>query len=93
MMPAYAHNRASAIFFVIYLSVELYFLMNLVSFTFLGAGTLHGSAVTLEFSKGRGHKYDLIELHVDSTCTSLHLLTGKLFRPTYHFWKDHWLFK
>ncbi|XP_064619525.1 two pore calcium channel protein 1-like [Lineus longissimus] len=30
MMPAYANNKASAIFFVVYLSVELYFLMNLL---------------------------------------------------------------
>ncbi|XP_060068697.1 two pore channel protein 1-like [Ylistrum balloti] len=30
MMPAYAHNHGYAIFFIIYLALELYFLMNLL---------------------------------------------------------------
>ena len=31
MMPAYAKNRWSALFFVAFLVIHLYFLMNLVS--------------------------------------------------------------
>lgn len=31
MMPAYSKNRWSCIFFIVYLSIELYFIMNLVS--------------------------------------------------------------
>lgn len=30
MMPAYSQNRASCIFFIVYLSIELYFIMNLL---------------------------------------------------------------
>nr|DBA22831.1 TPA: hypothetical protein GDO54_013826 [Pyxicephalus adspersus] len=30
MMPAYSHNRWSCIFFIVYLSIELYFIMNLL---------------------------------------------------------------
>lgn len=33
MMPAYAHNRWSVLFFVTYLAMELYFLMNLVGYS------------------------------------------------------------
>ncbi len=30
MMPAYSKNRWSCVFFIVYLSIELYFVMNLV---------------------------------------------------------------
>lgn len=30
MMPAYSKNRWSCVFFIVYLSIELYFIMNLV---------------------------------------------------------------
>ena len=33
MMPSYKHSRWSAIFFIAYLGIELYFLMNLVGGT------------------------------------------------------------
>lgn len=33
MMPAYSKNRWSCVFFIVYLSIELYFIMNLVQFT------------------------------------------------------------
>lgn len=35
MMPSYSRNPWSCIFFIVYLSIELYFIMNLVS-DFLG---------------------------------------------------------
>lgn len=31
MMPAYSKNRWSCVFFIVYLSIELYFVMNLVN--------------------------------------------------------------
>lgn len=31
MMPSYARNPWSCVFFIVYLSIELYFIMNLVS--------------------------------------------------------------
>ena len=34
MQPAYADNKWSAIFFIVYLAVELYLFMNLVMFYF-----------------------------------------------------------
>lgn len=30
MMPSYSKNRWSCVFFIVYLSIELYFVMNLV---------------------------------------------------------------
>ena len=33
MMPSYASSRFSAAFFIVYLALVLYFLMNLVSFS------------------------------------------------------------
>lgn len=34
MMPAYSKNRWSCVFFIVYLSIELYFIMNLVQLAF-----------------------------------------------------------
>lgn len=34
MMPAYSKNRWSCVFFIVYLSIELYFIMNLVQIAF-----------------------------------------------------------
>lgn len=34
MMPAYSKNRWSCVFFIVYLSIELYFVMNLVQNSF-----------------------------------------------------------
>lgn len=31
MMPSYSRNPWSCVFFIVYLSIELYFIMNLVS--------------------------------------------------------------
>lgn len=41
MMPSYSRNPWSCIFFIVYLSIELYFIMNLVSIC-LGSTTAVG---------------------------------------------------
>jgi len=49
MMPAYSKNRWSCVFFIVYLSIELYFIMNLVQIVFFASFFEMDIASTLLF--------------------------------------------
>lgn len=49
MMPSYSRNPWSCVFFIVYLSIELYFIMNLVSgLALCSAGAAPAHAIGME---------------------------------------------
>uniref|UniRef100_A0A4W4E048 Voltage-dependent calcium channel protein TPC1 n=1 Tax=Electrophorus electricus TaxID=8005 RepID=A0A4W4E048_ELEEL len=87
MMPAYARNRCSCVFFIVYLSIELYFIMNLllavVFDTFNGVEKVKFKSLLLHKRSAMRHAFQLLVSRQRPDGVSLKQFDGLLrfYRP------------
>ncbi|KAI5089637.1 two pore calcium channel protein 1 isoform X1, partial [Silurus meridionalis] len=87
MMPAYSHNRWSCMFFIVYLSIELYFIMNLllavVFDTFNGVEKVKFKSLLLHKRSAIEHAFQLLVSRQRPDGISLRQFDGLLrfYRP------------
>uniref|UniRef100_A0A4W5M3D6 Voltage-dependent calcium channel protein TPC1 n=1 Tax=Hucho hucho TaxID=62062 RepID=A0A4W5M3D6_9TELE len=87
MMPAYSRNRWSCVFFIVYLSIELYFIMNLllavVFDTFNGVEKMKFKSLLLHKRSAIDHAFQLLVSRQRPMGVSLKQLDGlmRFYRP------------
>uniref|UniRef100_A0A671MTJ4 Two pore calcium channel protein 1-like n=1 Tax=Sinocyclocheilus anshuiensis TaxID=1608454 RepID=A0A671MTJ4_9TELE len=97
MMPAYSKNRWSCIFFIVYLSIELYFIMNLllavVFDTFNGVEKMKFKSLLLHKRSAIEHAFQLLvsrQVRPDGVCLKQFDGLMRFYRPRMTA-RDHFL--